>query len=97
MRGVNEAIARTGAQASVTGAGSVFRVHTKAKAPRNYREAYMTAEETRAFKTLLNHLFDEGFLLVNSCSATMSTPMTEADIDALVAAMERGLRKIASA
>lgn len=97
MRGVTEAIARTGAKASVTGAGSVFRVHTKAKAPRNYREAYMTPDETRAFKTLLNHLFDEGFLLVNSCSATMSTPMTEADIDALVAAMERGLKKIAGA
>jgi glutamate-1-semialdehyde 2,1-aminomutase len=43
---------------------------------------------------LLNHLFAEGFLMINTCSATLSTPMTESDIDALVAAIEGGLRKI---
>ena len=94
MHGIEEAIGRTGATACVTGTGSMFRVHMKATPPANYREAYNTAEETKQLKMLLNHLFAEGFLMINTCSATLSTPMTESDIDALVAAIEGGLRKI---
>jgi glutamate-1-semialdehyde 2,1-aminomutase len=86
MRGIEEAIARTGACACVTGAGSMFRVHPKAKPPANYREAYPTPEESRRVKALLERLFQAGFLLVNTCSATLSTPMSEAEVDALVEA-----------
>lgn len=95
MRGITEAIARIGACASVTGAGSMFRVHMKATPPRNHREAYATPDETRRLKALLEHLFQAGFLLINSCSATLSTPMCESEIDALVQAIEGGLRKVA--
>jgi len=96
MVGIEEAIARTGATASVTGAGSMFRVHLKAKPPTNHREAYATPEETKRLKALLEHLFQAGFLMINTCSATLSTPMTETEIDALVAAVESGLRTIAA-
>jgi glutamate-1-semialdehyde 2,1-aminomutase len=92
MRGIQEAIARTGARACVTGAGSMFRVHLKATPPANYREAYLSPEEGKRLKALLDHMFDAGFLLINTCSATLSTPMTEAEVDALVSAFEGGLR-----
>ncbi len=92
MRGIDEAIRRSGACACVTGAGSIFRVHVKAKAPTNYREAYLNADESRRLKALLEHLFQAGFLLVNTCTAMLSTPMTEAKVDALVDAVEGGLR-----
>lgn len=95
MRGIEEAIARSGASACVTGAGSMFRVHMKATPPANYREAYPTPEETKRLKALLDHLFNAGFLMINTCSATLSTPMTEVEIDALVSAIEEGLRRIA--
>lgn len=95
MRGIEEAIARTGATACVTGGGSMFRIHMKAKAPGNYREAYTSPEESQRLKTLLEHLFHEGFLMINTCTAMLSTPMTEDEIDALVAAVEGGLRRIA--
>ena len=95
MRGIEAAIARTGVCACVTGTGSMFRVHMKATAPRNHREAFSTPEETRRLKALLEHLFQAGFLMINTCSATLSTPMTEAEIDALVQAVEEGLRKVA--
>ena len=42
-----------------------------------------------------DHLFAEGFMMINTCSATLSTPMTESEIDALIAAFESGFRKIA--
>ena len=92
--GITEAAARTGVRACVTGGGSMFRVHMKAQPPQNYREAYLTPEESARLKTMLDHLFADGFLMINTCSATISTPMGEDEIDALVASMERGFRKL---
>ena len=92
--GIAEAIGRTKAAASVTGGGSMFRIHMKAEVPANYREAYATPDENRRLKIMLEHLFAEGFLMVGTCTGMLSTPMTEAEIDALVAAVEGGLRKI---
>ncbi|MFK7758533.1 MAG: aspartate aminotransferase family protein [Phycisphaerales bacterium] len=94
--GIKNAIDETGAVASVTGVGSMFRVHVKAQAPRNYREAYLSAQESTRLKVLLDHMFDEGFVLINTCAATLSTPMTEADIDELIAAYRRGFEKLVS-
>ena len=96
MDGIEAAIAATGVAACVTGGGSMFRVHLKERPPHNYRETYPTPEEKRQLAMLLDHLFAEGFMMINTLSATISTPMGEEEIDALVAAMERGFRKLAS-
>lgn len=96
IEGIEAAIARTGARACVTGTGSMFRVHMKPVAPRNYREAHATPEENARLLTLLDHLFDHGCVMINTCTAALSTPMTETEIDQLVTAMESGLSKIAS-
>jgi len=96
MHGIEQAIAETGVAACVTGTGSMFRVHMKAQPPRNYREAYLNADEKRQLTTLLDHLFDAGCLLINTCSATLSTPMTEAEVDTLIAAMRGGFNRIAT-
>ena len=94
MRGIEDAIEQTGAIACVTGAGTMFRVHMKSEAPKNFREAYLNADENRRLKTLLDHLFDEGMIMINTCAATLSTPMTETEIDALIAAYKRGFEKL---
>lgn len=96
ISGIQDAIKATGVHASITGSGSMFRVHLKEHAPRNYREAYLSSDENRRLKTLLDHMFDEGFVLINTCSATLSTPMTKTEIDALVSAYKRGFTKLAS-
>ena len=94
MNGIEAAIKRGGVRACVTGGGSMFRVHMKATAPRNYREAYMTPEENAQLKILLDHLFDDGFMMINTCTATLSTAMGEAEIDALVSSLEAGFKKL---
>jgi glutamate-1-semialdehyde 2,1-aminomutase len=95
MDGITEAIGRTGISACVTGGGSMFRVHLKDRPPRNYREAFTDTEDTRRLGVLLDHLTDEGFIMINTCSATISTPMGTAEVDALVSALETGFTKIA--
>lgn len=93
-RKVEEAIRQTGIAASVTGTGSMFRVHLKPAAPRNYREAHTSRDENKRLKFLLDHMFDEGIILINSCSAALSTPMTETEVDTLVAAFRSGFEKL---
>ncbi|MEC8560610.1 MAG: aspartate aminotransferase family protein [Planctomycetota bacterium] len=93
--GITEAARATGARACVTGAGSILRVHMKETPPRNFREAYLSPEEGARLSALLDHLFEAGFIMINTCTAMMSTPMTEVEIDALVAGCGDGFEKIA--
>jgi len=88
--GIRRAIEETGVRASVTGTGSMFRVHMKEAPPRTYREAYLDAHESARLTALLDHMFASGFIMINSCSAALSTPMTETEIDALVDALREG-------
>lgn len=95
--GVARAIESTGAPASVTGAGSLFRLHMKPAPPRNYREAYPTPDEAARLKRFLDHMLEAGYLMIGTGAAALSTPMGEADIDALVAAIADGLVKSSAA
>lgn len=96
MDGITAGIAASGVKACVTGGGSMFRVHLKERPPRNYREAYSPPDELARLNVLLDHLFDSGLMMINTCSATISTVMTEAEIDMLVEAMTSGFEKLAA-
>jgi glutamate-1-semialdehyde 2,1-aminomutase len=90
---IGEAIRLANVPASVTGTGSVFRIHLKPEPPRSYREAYATAEEARLKQNLLNHLTDRGILLISTGSGILSTAMTEKEIDTLATAVLSGLKE----
>ncbi|MCC5878012.1 MAG: aspartate aminotransferase family protein [Candidatus Sumerlaeia bacterium] len=87
-------IERVNVPCCVTGAGSIFRIHMKPSPPTNYRDAFVTAEETRRMKDLLDFTFKNGIMLINTCSGTLSTPMTEEEIDTLCDVLEEGLRQV---
>jgi len=91
---LEEAIRLTDIPACVSGGGSMFRVHMKPEPPINYRAAFETPEQAARLKVLLDHLFDNGIMMINTCSGTLSTVMTEKEIDILVDAMLGGFRKI---
>jgi len=90
--GIEEAVRETGVGACVTGGGSMFRVHLKPQPPRDYREAFADPNEARLLRGLLDHLLDEGFIMINTCSAAVSTAMVEDDIDGLVEAIRGWFR-----
>jgi glutamate-1-semialdehyde 2,1-aminomutase len=94
MKGIEAAIEQTGVRACVTGGGSMFRVHLKERPPHNYRDAFLNPDENRQLLVLLDHLFDSGFMMINTCSGTVSTAMGEAEIDALVTAIAEGFGKL---
>ena len=93
--GLRNAIQSTGIKACVTGGGSMFRLHFKEHPPQNYRQAYMTEEENQKLAVMLDHLFEQGLMMINTCSATISTAMGESEIDTLVEAVHGGLNKLA--
>ncbi len=89
-----EAIRISDIPACVTGGGSMFRVHMKSEPPANYRAAFQTPEEATRLKLLLDHLFNNGIMMINTCSGTLSTMMTEKEVDILADVMLAGFRKI---
>ncbi len=91
---ISEAIKIADVPACVTGAGSMFRIHMKPEAPVSYRDAYVTPREAALTKTLLDHLFDDGIMMINTCSGVLSTVMTEKEIDRLAEAVLGGLNKM---
>ena len=91
---MRDAIARSGVEASVVGAGSMFRVHLSKEPPRHHRDAFMTRDRSARLKILLDHLFDEGFVMINTCAGALSTPMARTEIDTFVAAFESGLARL---
>lgn len=95
--GINEAIRATGVRACVTGGGSLLRVHLKESPPLNYREAFAMPQEKRQLEALVDHLLEEGLMMINTCSAAISTVTGESEIDTLVSAMRSGFEKTAAA
>lgn len=92
--GINDAIRATGITACVTGYGSMFRIHLKPTPPRNYRELFMSEAEAHSLKILVDYLFTQGMLTFDTCTAVLSTPMEEPEIDRLVGTLERGFAKL---
>jgi glutamate-1-semialdehyde 2,1-aminomutase len=91
---IRSAIAVAGITACVTGAGSMFRVHMKAQIPNNYREVYASKEEAQRISFMLDYLFDNGIIMINTCSGALSTPMTEVEIDTMTEVMLAGFRRL---
>lgn len=92
--GIAEAVCIAGVPFSVSGAGSLFRVHVKPVVPEHYRSAFLTASELLILNSLLDYLFDNGLMLINTCTGALSTAMTEKEIDMACEIFLDGFRHI---
>ena len=54
----------------------------------------MTPQESRRIQFLLDYLFDNGIIMINTCSGTLSTAITEKEIEVLTETLLAGFRKI---
>lgn len=92
-RGIGAIRDRTRAGISVTGRGSLFRLHPKPTAPTSYAEFFQSREQTAFLRTLLGGLTRRGILLSTTGLAALSTPMGRAEIDAFLNALEETLKE----
>ncbi len=86
-----DAIKQADVPASVTGAGSLFRIHLKEKAPENYRDNHLNPKESQALSDLIDHLYDKGIVMIHTAGGTLSTAMGESEIDQLSEAVYQSM------
>ncbi|MCX7609975.1 MAG: aspartate aminotransferase family protein [Ignavibacterium sp.] len=92
---IQEAIKIADVPVSITGAGSMLRIHLKANPPKTYREAYQSKETQKVLKNLLDYLYyKEHLLLVNTCTCMFSTAITQKEVDILSDAFLRAFKEL---
>lgn len=79
---------------SITGSGSMFRIHLKANPPNTYRESFQSKKEQQVIKNILDYLYNvENLLLVNTCTCMFSTAISQNEVDILSEAFLRAFKK----
>jgi glutamate-1-semialdehyde 2,1-aminomutase len=93
LRGkLRQAFAELGVPAQVTGIASLFGMHFTRRPIRSYRDVVTgDAELTRAVYT---GLLNEGILLQTTCAGALGVMTTETEIDTLVDAVRRVVRRV---
>lgn len=92
---IEEAVRLADVPVSLTGAGSMFRIHLRATPPTTYREAYQPKEVTALVNELLDYLFyEEKLIMINTCACMFSTVITQKEVDKLSEAILNGFRHI---
>jgi glutamate-1-semialdehyde 2,1-aminomutase len=85
---INEAVQMTGVPVSITGAGSMFRLHLRPEPPTTYREAYQNKDAASLITKMLDYLFyEEKLMMINTLACMFSTVMTQKEVDVLSDAM----------
>jgi glutamate-1-semialdehyde 2,1-aminomutase len=88
---ITEVIEQLAVPASVTGAGSMFRIHPKATPPCEYRTAWQNPEERRQTETLVRYLYDHGFMLFRTATGALSTATGKSELQPFVDTLRAGL------
>jgi len=95
IKQIKEAIKIADVPVSITGAGSMFRIHLKATAPTTYRDAYQSKETSETIKELIDYLFfTEKIMMINTCACMFSTVITQKEVDRLSDGLLNGFRFI---
>lgn len=77
----------------VVGATSLFRIHPRRRAPRDFRESYMSPAQSQIMLELWRFFQDASVNLPNGASACLSVPMGDEEIDRITSVFERFLDK----
>lgn len=90
---IQEAIVLADVPVSITGAGSMFRLHFQKEQPTAYREINQSPEAKALIKEMLDYLFfNENIIMVNTLSCMFATSLTQLEVDHLSEALLRGFK-----
>ncbi len=79
---------------SISGQGSMFKLHFREKPPVSFRDHYESPQTKKAIQLFLDHVYENHVMLINSCTAVFSTAVTPKEVDMLTEAMLSGFRHI---
>ncbi|ESX81759.1 aspartate aminotransferase family protein [Mesorhizobium sp. LNJC405B00] len=82
---------------SVTGMGSMFRIHLRPEAPKDYREAYAAPEQQKKMGILIRALQQRGVIVSPTCQLCLSTPMSTKHIDEMVMSVREAAQMLEAA
>lgn len=92
---IQEAIKIADVPMSISGSGSMFRLHPRKTTPTSYRQAYQAVKEKAVMTKLLDHLFyKENIIMVNTGTCMFSTAITQKEVDKLSQGMLNAFIKI---
>ena len=94
--GIDDAFRRHRVPGGTVGMGSLLKVHFADHPVRDYRSAYLTDTETRRQSAFHRGLINRGVLAASNGLMALSTPMADADIEAIVAAASDALAEISA-
>jgi glutamate-1-semialdehyde 2,1-aminomutase len=94
--GIDQAFRHAGVPGGTVGLGSLLKVHFTDRPIRDYRSAYPAEQEVRRQAIFNRGLLNRGVLAAGYGLMALSTPMTDADIDIIVAAASEALAEVAS-
>jgi glutamate-1-semialdehyde 2,1-aminomutase len=94
--GINDAFRRNDVPGGAVGLGSLLKIHFSSRPIRDYRSAYMTEEEIRRQAVFNLGLLNRGVLAAGYGLIALSTPMTDADIATIIAAVSGSLSDVSA-
>jgi glutamate-1-semialdehyde 2,1-aminomutase len=94
--GIDEAFRRTGVPGRTVGLGSLLKIHFADRPIRDYRSAYMTEQEAQHQAVFNRGLLNRGVLAAGYGLMALSMPMSDADVDAIIAAASEALAEVAA-
>ena len=94
--GIDQAFRRSGVPGGTVGLGSLLKIHFADRPIRDYRSAYLTEQEAQRQAIFSRGLLNRGVLAAGYGLMALSTPMTDADIDMIVAAALEALAEVSA-
>jgi glutamate-1-semialdehyde 2,1-aminomutase len=94
--GIDDGFRRHGVAGGTVGLGSLLKVHFADRPVRDYRSAYLTDAEASRQAAFHRALINRGVLSAPNGLMALSTPMTDADIDAIVNAASAVLAEMSA-
>src|SRR5215211_7195412 len=93
--GIDDAFRRHGVPGGTVGLGSLLKIHFADRPVRDYRSAYLSEEEARRQAVFNRAFLNRGVLAAGNGLMALSTPMTDADIHAIIDAASGALEEVA--
>jgi glutamate-1-semialdehyde 2,1-aminomutase len=81
-----------GVEGSVTGAGSLFRIHPTGRAMVDYRSTWQEPEEAQRLARIGRYLLDHGVLISPSGLGCVSTSMGDAELEAFLEVFHQAVK-----